>query len=54
MTFSRVLAWCDEHSWYIVGGAFGLLLLVGWLVCTDFAMSMDEPPLYAFGLEVWN
>ncbi len=52
--FSTIHRWCDEHPWLLTGAVFALLVCVAWMVRTDFAMSMDEPPLFAFGLQAWD
>lgn len=51
---STIRRWCDEHPWQLAGIVFACLLVIAWIVRTDFATSMDEPPLFAYGLQAWD
>lgn len=54
MSLSQIRRWCEQHPWHVVGAVFGLLLFIGWMVCADYATSMDEPPLFEFGMQAWR
>lgn len=51
---STIRRWRDDHPWQLAGIVFAFLLLIAWIVRADFAMSMDEPPLFAYGLQAWD
>lgn len=54
MNLSRIRTWCETHPWRVIVGVFVVMLVIGFVVSDDYATSMDEPPLFEFGMQAWR